>query len=180
MKPIDLNLGIPMDASRCAALHGYLELHLQLFDVVDYEVTGDGKPDDCRLWYVHRVGGIPALMVQELVFFDPNRHWLGLDRKGEAELSYAKDVHYAADCPLRLLALAPAINHPWRLSVRNWWKTLLREGVNALREVHDWFGQRHNGDAQHNRECVRESIARLREIRGVIAMRKGLLRQSRN
>jgi hypothetical protein len=48
MKPISLNLGIPMDASRCAALRGYLELHLQLFDVVDYEVTGDGKPDDCR------------------------------------------------------------------------------------------------------------------------------------
>jgi hypothetical protein len=115
MKPIDLNLGIPMDARRCAALHGYLELHLQLFDVVDYEVTGDGEPDDCRLWYVHREGGVPTLTVQELTFYSPSQRWLELDRKGEAELGYAPNVHYAADCPMRLLALAPAINHQWRI-----------------------------------------------------------------
>lgn len=31
--------------------------------------------------------------------------------------------------------------------------------------VREWFKDRHHGDPQHNRECIRDEIANLRRIR---------------
>jgi hypothetical protein len=35
----------------------------------------------------------------------------------------------------------------------------------ALADIRDWFSRRHDGDAQHNRECIREAIAEVRHLR---------------
>lgn len=41
-----------------------------------------------------------------------------------------------------------------------------REHTCALMELNRWFRERHHsGDAQRMRECIRESVARLRELR---------------
>lgn len=37
--------------------------------------------------------------------------------------------------------------------------------VAAMITIREWWPQRHDGDSQHGRECLREKIAELRELR---------------
>ena len=40
-------------------------------------------------------------------------------------------------------------------------RTLICQGM----EVQRWFADRHNGDRQRKRECIRDAIVRLRELK---------------
>jgi hypothetical protein len=46
---------------------------------------------------------------------------------------------------------------------------LQRRFICQCMEVRRWFADRHDGDAQYKRECIRGAIARLRDIRAEFA-----------
>lgn len=42
--------------------------------------------------------------------------------------------------------------------------------IAALLEVREWFSNRHSGDKQHNRECIREAIAECRKQASIMQL----------